>query len=140
MATFSFHATKNIHCGEGGVLVINNAIYSDEAAIVWEKGTDRRKFLEGSVEKYQWQKLGTSFLPSELSAAVLIAQLEHVSEVTRLRLKIWNKYHEALKPLQNRGLIQQPTVFDHISHNGHIYYLIVKDTAVRKKFLASGGQ
>lgn len=136
MSAFSFHATKNIHCGEGGMLAINNPDYIDPAIIAWEKGTDRRQFTEGRVEKYQWQTLGSSFLASEISAAMLSAQLGDIEAINHKRLKIWGRYFEAFEAAEKRGVVRRPGLPQHISHNGHLFYLILPDTDSRKAMIA----
>ena len=135
MAAFSFHATKNIHCGEGGMLAINNADFSDRAAIAWEKGTDRRQFTEGRVEKYQWKALGSSYLASEITAAMLSVQLAQVDVVNRKRLEIWNRYHDAFAALDQRGIVKRPTVPAGIVHNGHIFYLVLPTNEIRSRMM-----
>lgn len=135
MAAFSFHATKNIQCGEGGMLAINNADYVDPAIIAWEKGTDRRKFTEGRVEKYQWQALGSSFLASEISAAMLSVQLDNEAVTNQTRLEIWNRYYEAFAVAEQRGVVTRPGLPKHIQHNGHLFYLILPDINVRKRMM-----
>ncbi len=135
MAAFSFHATKNIQCGEGGMLAINNADYVNPAIIAWEKGTDRRKFTEGRVEKYQWQALGSSFLASEISAAMLSVQLDNEAVTNQTRLEIWNRYYEAFAAAEQRGVVTRPGLPKHIQHNGHLFYLILPDVNVRKRMM-----
>ncbi len=136
MSAFSFHATKNIQCGEGGMLVVNNPAYTDACAIAWEKGTDRREFLSGNVQKYQWQSLGNSFLASELTAAFLHAQLESELEINKSRTAIWQRYQDAFLPLSGKHGFQCPFVPDNVTHNGHLYYLVLPDSHVRTAFIS----
>ena len=135
MATFSFHATKNIHCGEGGMLVVNNPQYTDRAAIAWEKGTDRRQFLEGNVEKYQWKALGSSFLASEVTAAMLSAQLASEEQINDRRRTIWNRYFDAFATAEQRGVVKCPGVPNEAKHNGHLFYLLLPYTETRKAMI-----
>ena len=133
----SFHETKNIHCGEGGALLINNERYFERAEIIREKGTNRSKFFRGQVDKYGWEDVGSSYLPGELSAAFLAAQLEHAEEITQKRLRIWNKYHEIFEDLENTGKIRRPIIPKDCEHNGHIYYLLLNSNYDRDKVLES---
>ncbi len=135
MAAFSFHATKNVQCGEGGMLTVNNQRFVDPAHIAWEKGTDRRHFMEGRVEKYQWKSLGTSFVPSEISAAMLVAQLAAADAINERRREIWNRYHDAFAAQEQRGVVRRPFVPEVCTHNGHLYYLILPDRAARDGLL-----
>ncbi|MGI9350695.1 MAG: dTDP-4-amino-4,6-dideoxygalactose transaminase [Rhizobiaceae bacterium] len=135
MSVFSFHSTKNIHCGEGGMVVVNNPAFSDRCTIAWEKGTDRRQFLEGQVEKYQWQELGSSFLASEVTAAMLWAQLQQEKNINDRRRTIWQKYHEAFVKFAAAELVQLPSVADHIKHNGHLFYLILPEAKNRSALI-----
>lgn len=135
MAVFSFHSTKNVHCGEGGMVVVNNPEFSEHCEIAWEKGTDRRSFLEGHVEKYQWQALGSSFLASEITAAILSVQLEFAEEINRRRLSIWETYSSAFRPWERKGLVQLPTIPENVSHNGHMFYMILPSTELRSALI-----
>lgn len=132
---YSFHATKNIIAGEGGCLLVNEPRWVQPAEILWEKGTDRSRFLRGAVDKYTWQSVGSSFLPSELTAAFLLAQLEHRELIQQKRLHVWNTYHERLAWLEQKGYVQRPSCPQDCLHNGHIYYLILpqqeQSTALR---------
>ena len=121
----SFHETKNIHSGEGGAILINDESLIERAEIIREKGTDRSRFFRGQVDKYTWIDLGSSYLPGELSAAFLAAQLEHAEEITQKRLVIWNKYHEISEGLESSGQAQRPVIPEGCEHNGHIYYLLL---------------
>lgn len=122
----SFHETKNIISGEGGALLVNNPKFIKRAEIVWQKGTDRSRFMRGEVDKYTWQDIGSSFLPGELVAAFLWAQLEKATEITKKRLQIWNRYHKGLKKLEDSGRLRRPVVPKNCKHNAHIYYLILR--------------
>lgn len=135
MSVFSFHSTKNIHCGEGGMVVVNNPEFSERCAVAWEKGTDRRKFMEGQVEKYQWQELGSSFLASEITAAMLSVQLDAEKEINDRRRKIWQNYAEAFAPFSKIDGVQVPVVPDKVNHNGHLYYLILPDQSSRSQMI-----
>ena len=136
MAAFSFHETKNIHCGEGGMLAINNPKFVDPAYIAWEKGTDRRNFREGRVEKYQWKALGSSFLASEMAAAFLSVQLDAAHSINESRLAIWSRYQAALKPLGEMEKLGLPNVPENVFHNGHLFYLILPSSDARSRFTA----
>jgi dTDP-4-amino-4,6-dideoxygalactose transaminase len=136
LSALSFHETKNVIAGEGGALVINDVDFAARAEIAWEKGTDRSRFLRGQVDKYTWQDLGSSFQPSEITAAFLWAQLEDADRITAKRLEIWRRYHEAFEALESRGLVGRPTVPDGCAHNAHLYYLLVRTGAVRTAVLA----
>jgi dTDP-4-amino-4,6-dideoxygalactose transaminase len=136
LATLSFHATKNITSGEGGALLINNESLIERAEIIWEKGTNRKQFVRGQVDKYTWVDLGSSYLPSEFTAALLLAQLGKIEEITRARLAIWRRYNDALADLEIAGLLRRPVVPEGCEHNGHIYYVLLpmaekRDAALR---------
>ncbi len=135
LGCYSFHETKNYSMGEGGALVFNNDDYLEAAEIVREKGTDRSKYFRGQVDKYSWVGYGSSYLPSELNAAYLYAQLEEASRIDEKRMSIWNMYDETLKPLAERGLIEQPFVPDYALHNAHMYYIKVKDLDQRTRLI-----
>ncbi|MGY8683055.1 dTDP-4-amino-4,6-dideoxygalactose transaminase [Bradyrhizobium sp. UFLA05-153] len=125
LGSFSFHETKNIMSGEGGCLLVNDPALAQRAEIMREKGTDRSRFFRGEVDKYTWQDIGSSFLPSDLTAAFLWAQLEEAERITRERIAIWNGYHELLAPLEQQGLLRRPIVPGHCRHNGHLYYILL---------------
>ena len=133
---FSFHETKNYSMGEGGALVINNPEYNEAAEILREKGTDRSKFLRGQVDKYTWVNYGSSYLPSDTNAAYLYAQLEKADEINENRLKTWNRYYEALKPLEEKGLIELPFIPSKCEHNAHMFYIKLSDLSERTKFIS----
>ncbi len=134
-ATFSFHETKNINCGEGGMLVINDAQYIKRAEIIREKGTNRTAFARGEVNKYEWLDIGSSYLPSELNAAYLMAQLENLEKIHAHRMKLWNLYDALLNRLEQEGKIKRPIIPPDAQHNGHIYYVLCKDNLERNALL-----
>ena len=135
LAAFSFHETKNIVSGEGGMLVINDEAFVKKAEIIREKGTNRSAFFRGEVDKYNWVAVGSSFLPSELIAAFLFAQLEAMEEIQQKRVAIWNKYYQGLKFLQDKGLIKLPSIPDYASNNGHMFYLVFDSLNHRSDFI-----
>ena len=132
---YSFHETKNYSMGEGGAVLVNNPVYVERAEILREKGTDRAKFFRGQVDKYTWVDIGDSFLPSELNAAYLWAQLEMADEINADRLNSWNAYNEAFQPLAAKGLVELPVVPEGCVHNAHMYYLKCRDLAERTAFI-----
>ena len=132
----SFHETKNISMGEGGAIILPTLDQRDEAEIYREKGTDRSRFFRGQVDKYTWQDFGSSYLPSDLNAAYLYAQLLDYDRIQGDRMRIWKRYHEAFLPLQNEGLIELPFVPEYCGHNAHMYYLKLKDLTERTAFIA----
>jgi len=132
----SFHETKNVIAGEGGALLVNRPEWTDRAEILWEKGTNRTLFARGKIAKYSWIDLGSSFLPSEINAAFLCAQLEHADRVTGMRLTIWNQYHRALEPLESAGLLRRPIVPADCVQNGHMYYVLLAKPEMRADLLA----
>jgi dTDP-4-amino-4,6-dideoxygalactose transaminase len=122
LGTFSFHETKNIQCGEGGLLSINNAIYKERAEIIWEKGTNRSAFWRGEVDKYNWVDIGSSFLPSELNTSFLFAQLNEIEEIQKRRKHIWKKYYNGLKILEEKNVILSQ-IPNYATNNAHLFYL-----------------
>jgi len=136
LGCYSFHETKNYSMGEGGAIVINDPVYVERAEILREKGTNRSKFFRGQVDKYTWIDLGDSYLPSELNAAYLWAQLEQAEEINEDRLKSWNRYYEGLKPLEDAGKIALPVIPAGCEHNAHMFYIKCKDLPERTVFLA----
>ncbi len=132
---YSFHETKNFSMGEGGAIVINNHNYNEAAEILREKGTNRSKFFRGQVDKYTWVDFGDSYLPSELNAAYLWAQLLMADDITQNRLATWNKYYKAFKPLQDRGRIELPFIPTDCKHNAHMFYIKCNDLEDRTKFI-----
>lgn len=135
LATFSFHETKNIISGEGGALLINDERFIEPAYIIWEKGTNRKQFFRGQVDKYTWVSLGSSFLPSELTAAFLWAQLEEAEEITSRRFSLWASYHRAFEKLEREGLLQRPFIPAGLTHNAHMYYLLLKNHETRARLI-----
>ena len=135
--TLSFHETKNVFSGEGGALLINDARYVERAEMLWEKGTNRKQFFLGAVDKYTWVDVGSSFLPSELICAFLRAQLESAQQSTSIRLGLWRRYHDAFEGLEAAGRIRRPIVPDGCHHNAHMYYLLTGDGVVRANLLAA---
>lgn len=135
LGAYSFHETKNVISGEGGALLVNDASMQLKAEIIREKGTDRSRFFRGEVDKYTWQEVGSSYLPGELIAAFLWAQLEHASQMTLHRLDRWHRYHTLIAPLEERGLLRRPTVPDGCTHNAHLYYVLVHSEAIRSRVL-----
>jgi dTDP-4-amino-4,6-dideoxygalactose transaminase len=133
--TFSFHETKNIIAGEGGLLTINDARFVDRAEVIWEKGTNRSAFFKGEVDKYGWVDTGSSFLPSELIAAFLYAQLEHLKEIQSKRILLWNTYFEQLISLQEKGEIVLPSFPHYATNNAHMFYIITKNSSERDAVL-----
>jgi len=131
LGAFSFHETKNIISGEGGMLVINDPQFEKRAEIIWEKGTNRAAFFRGEIDKYGWVDIGSSFLPSELVSAFLYAQLESLEEIQKKRLSIWNQYYEGLNPLEEKEYIKLPKIPDYATNNGHIFYIICKSLEER---------
>jgi len=131
----SFHETKNVISGEGGALLVNDTAYATRAEIIREKGTDRSRFFRGEVDKYTWQEVGSSFLPGELVAAFLWAQLEHADSITRDRLGAWAQYHELLAPLEAQGLLRRPYIPEHCGHNAHMYYVLLSQDIERQRVL-----
>jgi len=125
MGCFSFHETKNIQCGEGGLLAINNLKFKDRAEIIWEKGTNRSAFWRGEVDKYNWVDIGSSYLPSEITAAFLYAQLEEIKNIQNKRKAIWNQYNEGLSSLKNTG-VGLPNIPYYATNNAHMFYLVCR--------------
>ena len=132
---YSFHETKNYSMGEGGALVFQNNDYLERAEIVREKGTDRSKFFRGQVDKYRWMDYGSSYLPSDLNAAYLWAQLEMAEKIREDRLESWNYYNEELRSLADAGYIEQPFIPDYAEHNAHMYYIKTKDLETRGRLI-----
>ncbi|MCB0640987.1 MAG: dTDP-4-amino-4,6-dideoxygalactose transaminase, partial [Phaeodactylibacter sp.] len=135
LGTFSFHHTKNIHCGEGGALLVNDPDLAARAQTIRDKGTNRQAFLRGEVEKYSWVDIGSSYLLNELSAAFLLAQLEALPAVTQKRQLLWQRYFDALSELDSEYL-QLPQVPGGCAHNGHLFYFQCKSPEVRTRLLA----
>ena len=136
LGCYSFHETKNFICGEGGALVVNDPRFLERAEILREKGTNRSQFFRGMVDKYTWVDIGSSYLPGELTAAFLYAQLEEAEKITAKRMAIWNAYHQKLAPLERAGLLRRPVTPPGCGHNAHMYYILVKDLAERARLIA----
>jgi dTDP-4-amino-4,6-dideoxygalactose transaminase len=135
LGSFSFHETKNIMSGEGGALLMRDPELVLRAEIIREKGTDRGRFFRGEVDKYTWQDLGSSFLPSEITAAFLWAQFEQAERISSERMAIWQRYHAMLAPLEQQGLLRRPIVPADCQHNGHLYYILLQPGIDRQKVL-----
>jgi dTDP-4-amino-4,6-dideoxygalactose transaminase len=135
LAAFSFHETKNIQCGEGGMLVINETSLMGRAEIIREKGTNRSAFFRGETDKYGWVDIGSSFLPSEITAAFLFAQLENLHEIQAKRKKIWEKYNDAFSMLATTEMAGLPHLPDYATNNAHMYYLNCRDIETRTKLI-----
>lgn len=135
LGTYSFHETKNYISGEGGALVINNEELMERSEIIWEKGTNRKKFFRGEIDKYTWVDIGSSFLPSEMIAAFLYAQLETSEHITEERLKIYHNYQSQLQHLEDAGLVRLPRVPEDRTHNAHMFYLILESSQQRAELI-----
>jgi len=135
LGAYSFHETKNIIAGEAGALLVNNPKFAASAEVIREKGTNRSQFFRGEVDKYTWQQVGSSFLPNELTAAFLYAQLEQSSLITTQRMSIWQRYHRKFFPLEEAGYLKRPVIPEECEHNAHIYYLVLKDAQARHELL-----
>lgn len=135
LGCYSFHGTKNYIMGEGGALVINDEQYLERAEIIREKGTDRTKLLKGLVDKYTWQDIGSSYLPSDILAALLAAQMERFDEIMASRMKAWEIYHESFADLADAGKLQRPFVPEHVDHNAHMYYLVLPTRELRDRLI-----
>jgi len=135
LGTLSFHETKNITCGEGGALLINDASLIERAEILREKGTNRSQFFRGQVDKYTWIDLGSSYLPGELSAAFLWEQMRDAELITGRRIAQWQTYHDAFQKLEAGGLVRRPIVPDYCTHNAHMYYLLLPGLEERTRFI-----
>lgn len=133
---YSFHETKNFSMGEGGAILIQDESKIEDAEIVREKGTNRAKFFRGQIDKYTWVEKGSSYLPSDMNAAYLYAQLELAKEITDARMAVWNKYHDAFKILEEQGKITRPYVPEYCEHNAHMYYLKCKDLKERTELIS----
>lgn len=136
LGCYSFHETKNVISGEGGALLVNNPKFAERAEIMREKGTNRSLFFRGQVDKYTWVDKGSSYLPGEVIAAFLAAQLEAAEEITQRRMSIWNRYHEALFDLEKQGKLQRPSLPGGCNHNAHMYYLLLPNLEERTRFIS----
>lgn len=132
---FSFHETKNIIAGEGGMLAINDHAFIKRSEIIWEKGTNRAEFFRGEVNKYSWVDVGSSFLPSEIVSAFLYAQLENIDDIQCKRKKIWNSYYEKLSPLSKTGFFKLPNIPDYATNNAHMFYLVCNSLEERSNLI-----
>jgi dTDP-4-amino-4,6-dideoxygalactose transaminase len=132
MSTVSFHETKNISSGEGGALIVNDARFLERASIAWEKGTNRKAFFEGLVDKYTWIDLGSSYLPSEVTAALLLIQLKNKDFILSERMRIWESYHSLFRDMEEKGLVRRPFIPEGCTHNAHMYYLLLRQEGVNR--------
>lgn len=135
LGAYSFHETKNVNSGEGGALLVNSSELSLRAEIIREKGTDRGRFFRGEVDKYTWQDVGSSFLPGDLIAAFLWAQLEEADRITKERLASWQRYHELLEPFEAKGILRRPIIPPECQHNAHMYHVLLEPTLNRQTIL-----
>ena len=135
IGAYSFHETKNYTCGEGGAILINDERYVKRAEIIREKGTNRSQFFRGEVDKYNWQNVGSSWLPSEINAAFLFAQLEKAEEINNDRLRTWDRYYHNLKSMEEKGHIELPKVPLECRHNGHMFYMKMKGLDERTRMI-----
>lgn len=134
---FSFHDTKNVMSGEGGAIVVNDARFAERAEIACRYGTDRGAFDRGERARYMWIDLGSSFAPNEITAAVLLAQLERAADITQARHAMWARYHSAFAPLETAGIARRPVIPADVRHNAHLYYLLLRDRDARDRFIAA---
>ncbi|MDD2229242.1 MAG: dTDP-4-amino-4,6-dideoxygalactose transaminase [Candidatus Cloacimonetes bacterium] len=137
LGCFSFHETKNISSGEGGMLAINDERFLERSEIIWEKGTNRQAFFRGEIDKYGWVDIGSSFLPSDMIAAYLWAQLQALDEIQTKRKSIWNGYQELLEPIADIAGIRLPIIPDYATNNAHMYYMLAQDGAHRDRLISS---
>jgi dTDP-4-amino-4,6-dideoxygalactose transaminase len=135
LGCFSFHETKNIQAGEGGMLTINDEGFIERAEIIWEKGTNRSQFFRGEIDKYNWVDTGSSFLPSEIVAAFLFAQLERLEEIQEKRIMLWNQYYQELGPLEEAGFIKMAQIPDYGTNNGHLFYILCSSMEERTRLI-----
>jgi dTDP-4-amino-4,6-dideoxygalactose transaminase len=135
LGAYSFHETKNVISGEGGALLVNNKKFVERAEIIREKGTNRSNFFRGLVSKYTWVDIGSSYLPSEIIAAFLFAQLEQMYELTKKRLEIWDIYHTAFEELELKGLLRRPIIPIECVHNAHMYYILLNNLETRTRLI-----
>jgi len=135
LGTFSFHETKNIQCGEGGMLVINDERFIKRAEIIWEKGTNRSAFFRGEVDKYNWVDIGSSFLPSDIIAAFLYAQLQNIDEIQIQRKKIWERYYTGFRSLQEKKLLKLPSIPGYATNNAHMFYIVCNTHSEQKELI-----
>lgn len=135
VGALSFHETKNVISGEGGALLVNRESFVSRAEVILEKGTNRSQYFRGEVDKYTWVDIGSSYLPGEIIAAFLLAQLEQVDVITERRRRIWDRYHEAFEQAEARGRVRRPIVPEYATHNAHLYYLLVADLRARTRLI-----
>ncbi len=135
LASFSFHETKNLNSGEGGLLVINDDRFLKRAEIIWEKGTNRSEFFRGEVNKYSWVDIGSSFLPSDILAAYLWSQIENINDIQGKRIEIWNTYYDGLYKWAELNKIEMPLIPDFATNNGHMFYLVCKSLKQRDRII-----
>jgi dTDP-4-amino-4,6-dideoxygalactose transaminase len=135
LAALSFHETKNVIAGEGGALLVNAPRFAERAEIIREKGTNRSQFFRGQVDKYTWVDVGSSYLPSELIAAFLLAQFDEAQDITQRRLNLWNTYHQWFAELETQGLLRRPVVPSHCRHNAHMYYALLPSLETRGRVI-----
>lgn len=135
LGALSFHETKNITSGEGGAILINDARFIERAEIIREKGTNRSKFFRGEVDKYSWTDIGSSYLPNDITAAFLYAQMKAADQITAKRMFIWQKYYACLKPLAEKGKIQLPFIPDNCTHNAHMFYIVTRGLEERTSLM-----
>jgi len=136
LGCFSFHETKNIQCGEGGMLVINDSDFFKRSEIIWEKGTNRAEFFRGEISKYGWVDIGSSYLPSDVTAAFLLAQLENLNNIQTRRKEIWQQYYQGLVELQLDGFIKLPVLPDYATNNAYMFYFLCENTLTRDNLLS----
>ena len=137
LGCFSFHETKNIQCGEGGMLAINDERFFERAEIIWEKGTNRAQFFRGETDRYQWVDMGSSFLPSDINAAFLYAQIENLDKIQSRRKQIWEQYYEGLKTLESKKIIKLPIIPEFTTNNANMFYFICRNKKERDDLLTS---
>jgi len=137
MSAFSFHETKNIMSGEGGMLAINDESFIGRAEIIREKGTNRSAFFRGEVDKYGWVDVGSSFLPSDIIAAFLYAQIENLGQIQGRRKEIWQQYYNALRPLEEKGLLRLPAIPDYATNNAHMFYVVCNNAGDRERLIST---
>lgn len=135
LGTYSFHETKNIISGEGGCLIINNDKFSERAEIIREKGTNRSKFFRGQVDKYTWVDIGSSYLPSDMIASFLYAQLQSSKNITQKRLEIWDMYNKFFEQYESKGVLRRPIIPAECKHNAHMFYILFNDLETRTKYI-----
>jgi dTDP-4-amino-4,6-dideoxygalactose transaminase len=136
LGAYSFHETKNIISGEGGALLVNDDRFADRAEIIREKGTNRSQFFRGQIDKYTWVDIGSSYLPGEVIAAFLWAQMEEALSITERRMDLWHRYHAALAPLENAGKLRRPVIQDGCRHNAHMYYILLESMDKRTAIIS----